>query len=104
VNLPPIGRSLTSSELRERALAALNGESVQLSKADRERRERVLAERDVAAEAGLAVLCALLRRREPGFDFRPTRPAAGGPDDGGSLAPPSDLDPVGERDAPVEAA
>jgi len=30
---------------------------------------------DLAVEAGLAALCALLRRREPGFDFRPARPA-----------------------------
>jgi hypothetical protein len=42
MNLPRIDRPLTSSELRDRVLAALNGESVQLSKADRERRERVL--------------------------------------------------------------
>ena len=40
--LPPINRSLTSSELRDRVLCQLNGESVALSKADQERRKRVL--------------------------------------------------------------
>jgi hypothetical protein len=43
MNLPLITRALTATELRDRVLAQMNGESVRLSKRDRERRERVLA-------------------------------------------------------------
>ena len=43
MNLPRIDRPMTASQLRDRALAAMNGESHSLSKADQERRKRVLA-------------------------------------------------------------
>lgn len=43
MNLPRIGpEGASASTLRDRALAAMNGESAQLSKADQERRKRVL--------------------------------------------------------------
>jgi hypothetical protein len=42
VNLPRIDKPLSASELRDRALAAMNGESSSLSRADRVRRLRVL--------------------------------------------------------------
>jgi hypothetical protein len=43
VNLPKISEPLTATELRDRVLAQLNGESRNLSPADRKRRARVLA-------------------------------------------------------------
>jgi hypothetical protein len=43
VNLPLISKGLTATELRDRALAQMNGDSVSLSKDDQERRERVVA-------------------------------------------------------------
>lgn len=42
MNLPRIDKPATASELRDRVLAQLNGESSSLSKQDRERRRRVL--------------------------------------------------------------
>jgi hypothetical protein len=42
VNLPKISEPRSASQLRDRALAALNGESKQLAAADQERRKRVL--------------------------------------------------------------
>jgi hypothetical protein len=42
VNLPRIDRKLTTTELRDRVLAQMNGESKSLSRVDRERRRRVL--------------------------------------------------------------
>lgn len=42
VNLQPIDRPMIASELRDRALARVNGESRALSKADQERRKRVV--------------------------------------------------------------
>jgi hypothetical protein len=42
MNLPPISKPLTAPQLRDRALAQMNGESTALSKADRTRRRRVL--------------------------------------------------------------
>jgi hypothetical protein len=42
VNVPRIDRSLTASQLRDRALASMNGESVQLSAADQDRRRRIM--------------------------------------------------------------
>jgi hypothetical protein len=41
--LPLISEALTASELRDKVLAQLNGESVRLSTDDQARRERVLA-------------------------------------------------------------
>lgn len=41
-NLPAISKPPTASELRDRVLAQMNGESTQLSKADRKRRDAVL--------------------------------------------------------------
>jgi hypothetical protein len=41
VNLPKIAKPLTATELRDRVLAAMNGESVQLSAVDQERRRRL---------------------------------------------------------------
>jgi hypothetical protein len=43
VNLPRISEGLTATELRDRVLAQMNGESRTLSANDQERRERVLA-------------------------------------------------------------
>jgi hypothetical protein len=43
VNLPRIDKPLTSSQLRDRVLAQMNGESVNLSSPDRARQARVLA-------------------------------------------------------------
>jgi hypothetical protein len=43
VNLPLISKALTATELRDRVLAQMNGESVRLSADDQERRVRVLA-------------------------------------------------------------
>jgi hypothetical protein len=43
MNLPLIAKALTATELRDRVLAQMNGESVRLSADDQERRERVLA-------------------------------------------------------------
>jgi hypothetical protein len=43
MNLPRIDKPATASELRDRVLAQMNGESSALSRADRERRRRVLA-------------------------------------------------------------
>ena len=43
MNLPLITKALTATELRDRVLAQLNGESVRLSADDQERRARVLA-------------------------------------------------------------
>jgi hypothetical protein len=43
VNLPLISKALTATELRDRVLAQMNGESVRLSTDDQDRRERVLA-------------------------------------------------------------
>jgi hypothetical protein len=42
VNLPTISTALSASQLRDRALAAMNGESSSLSKQDQERRKRVV--------------------------------------------------------------
>jgi hypothetical protein len=42
MNLQPISRPVTATELRDRILAAMNGESRDLSEADRKRREHVL--------------------------------------------------------------
>jgi hypothetical protein len=42
VNLPPISKPPTASDLRDRVLAQMNGEARSLSKADRERRKRIL--------------------------------------------------------------
>jgi hypothetical protein len=42
MNLPKISAPLTAIELRDRVLAAMNGESVQLSAADQERRRRLM--------------------------------------------------------------
>ena len=41
MNLPRIERPLTATELRDRTLAAMNGESVRLSADDQERRRRL---------------------------------------------------------------
>ncbi len=46
MNLPPIGTPTTSWELRNRALAGLNGEARSLSRVDQERRRRVLEQLD----------------------------------------------------------
>jgi hypothetical protein len=43
VVLPVISKALTATELRDRVLAQMNGESRTLSDDDQERRERVLA-------------------------------------------------------------
>jgi len=43
VNLPLISKAITATELRDRVLAQMNGDSVRLSKDDQERRERVVA-------------------------------------------------------------
>lgn len=43
VNLPKMGEPLTATQLRDRVLAQMNGESVRLSPRDREHRRRVLA-------------------------------------------------------------
>jgi hypothetical protein len=43
VNLSPIDKPITASQLRDRALAAMNGEARALSKTDAARRARVLA-------------------------------------------------------------
>jgi hypothetical protein len=40
--LPLISKALTATQLRDRVLASMNGESVRLSARDQERRERVL--------------------------------------------------------------
>jgi hypothetical protein len=42
MNLPRIDKPATATELRDRVLAQMNGESSSLSKADRDRRRRVL--------------------------------------------------------------
>jgi hypothetical protein len=42
VNLPRIDKPLTATELRDRVLCQMNGESRSLSSLDRERRRRVL--------------------------------------------------------------
>jgi hypothetical protein len=42
MNLPPSTKGLTATELHDRVLAQMNGESVRLSARDQERRERVL--------------------------------------------------------------
>ena len=42
MNLPRIDRPMVATELRNRILAQLNGESTQLSTVDKERRESVL--------------------------------------------------------------
>jgi hypothetical protein len=42
-NLPKISEPLTATELRDRVLAQMNGESRDLSPADRTRRAKVLA-------------------------------------------------------------
>ena len=47
---------------------------------------------DAAVEAGMATLCAILRRLNPGFDFRPCPPATGGPRDRERLAAPDQRD------------
>lgn len=41
-SLPRIDRPMVATELRNRILAQLNGQSTQLSTADQKRRERVL--------------------------------------------------------------
>ena len=43
MNLPLITKALTATELRDRVLAQLNGESRSLSTDDQKRREKVLA-------------------------------------------------------------
>jgi hypothetical protein len=43
MHLPLISKPITATELRDRVLAQMNGESVRLSADDRKRRERVLA-------------------------------------------------------------
>jgi hypothetical protein len=43
LNLPKINEPLTATELRDRVLAQQNGESRNLSPADRKRQARVLA-------------------------------------------------------------
>jgi hypothetical protein len=43
VNLPKISEPLTATQLRDRVLAQLNGESRSLSPVDRQRRAKVLA-------------------------------------------------------------
>ena len=43
MNLPKISEPLPATELRDRAVAQLNGESVRLSPEDRKRRAKVLA-------------------------------------------------------------
>jgi hypothetical protein len=50
MTLPKISTPPTATELRDRALAAMNGESSQLSAADQERRRRVLGALADAAE------------------------------------------------------
>jgi hypothetical protein len=42
LSLPLISKGITASELRDRVLAQMNGESVRLSDRDQKRRERVL--------------------------------------------------------------
>lgn len=44
MNLPLISKPTTATELRDRVLSQLNGESIRLSADDQERRERVLAQ------------------------------------------------------------
>ena len=53
VNLPPISKPLTASELRDRVLCQLNGESRELSTADQERRKRLLKALTAAREGPL---------------------------------------------------
>ena len=43
MNLPLISKPLSATELRDRVLAQMNGESARLSPRDQKRRERVLA-------------------------------------------------------------
>jgi hypothetical protein len=43
MNLPLISKPLTATELRDRVLAQMNGESIRLSADDQDRRARVLA-------------------------------------------------------------
>jgi hypothetical protein len=43
MNLQPISGPMTATELRDRALASMNGESRALSATDRKRRERILS-------------------------------------------------------------
>jgi hypothetical protein len=43
MNLPLITKALTATELRDRVLAQMNGESRTLSTDDQKRREKVLA-------------------------------------------------------------
>lgn len=45
MNLPRISEPLTATELRDRVLAQLNGESWRLSPEDRKRQANVLAKR-----------------------------------------------------------
>ena len=42
--LPKISEPLTATQLRDRVLAQMNGESRELSEADQKRRKRVLAD------------------------------------------------------------
>lgn len=51
MNLPPSTKALTATELRDRVLAQMNGESRALSAADQKRRECVLARLRRKAEA-----------------------------------------------------
>jgi hypothetical protein len=44
LNLPKIDRPMTATELRDRVLCQLNGQSRNLSLADQERRKRLLRE------------------------------------------------------------
>jgi hypothetical protein len=41
MNMPPISRSMAATELRDRVLASMNGESAQLSAVDKKRRRRI---------------------------------------------------------------
>ena len=59
---------------------------------------------DPVAEAGVATICAILRRRSPGFDFRPLPASAGRACEGNVVALPVDRDPIAERDVPALAA
>ncbi len=52
MNLPKIAGPTTASALRDRVLCQLNGESRDLSRADQERRERVLRALQGARKAG----------------------------------------------------
>ena len=64
MNLPKISEPLTATQLRDRVLAQLNGESRRLSRADRERRAPGAGE---AAEGRTAVTPQARRELEQAF-------------------------------------